>query len=147
MPVRMSPVGEPFNFFGLNLVVDSVKYNGFCFTSLSDDMYRSRITIEAHKDVNATNSNPFGIDRVIFNGPATIVFWEDGTKTVVKCAEKETYNERTAIMWAIMKKTYGSSSRVNKVLDKLISDAESQEPNEKKSFGSKYFNFGKAFTK
>ncbi len=27
------------------------------------------------------------IERVIFNAPATIVFWNDGTKTVVKCRE------------------------------------------------------------
>ena len=27
------------------------------------------------------------ITKVIFNGPATIVFWDDGEKTVVKCSE------------------------------------------------------------
>lgn len=27
------------------------------------------------------------IKKVIFNNPATIVFWADGTKTVVKCQE------------------------------------------------------------
>ena len=27
------------------------------------------------------------IKKIIFNNPATIVFWEDGTKTVVKCDE------------------------------------------------------------
>ena len=30
---------------------------------------------------------PSGIKKVIFNPPATIVFWEDGSKTVVKCRE------------------------------------------------------------
>jgi len=29
------------------------------------------------------------VERVIFNGPATIVFWDDGEKTVVKCRECE----------------------------------------------------------
>lgn len=29
------------------------------------------------------------VKRVIFNGPATIVFWNDGEKTVVKCRECE----------------------------------------------------------
>lgn len=32
-----------------------------------------------------TPSNP--IERVIFNGPATIVYWKDGSKTIVKCQE------------------------------------------------------------
>ena len=27
------------------------------------------------------------VTRVIFNGPATILFWDDGEKTVVKCSE------------------------------------------------------------
>lgn len=27
------------------------------------------------------------IERVIYNAPATIIFWSDGTKTVVKCHE------------------------------------------------------------
>ena len=30
-------------------------------------------------------ANP--IKQVIFNGPATIVYWKDGCKTVVKCQE------------------------------------------------------------
>lgn len=32
-----------------------------------------------------TPSNP--IKQVIFNGPATIVYWKDGIKTIVKCQE------------------------------------------------------------
>lgn len=32
-----------------------------------------------------TPSNP--IKQVIFNGPATIVYWKDGSKTIVKCQE------------------------------------------------------------
>lgn len=31
--------------------------------------------------------NKVGVERVIFNGQATILFWEDGEKTVVKCRE------------------------------------------------------------
>ena len=34
----------------------------------------------------------FNIKEVIFNDPATIVYWEDGTKTVVKC-HNETFDE------------------------------------------------------
>ena len=32
-----------------------------------------------------SKSQKLKIERVIFNAPATIVFWNDGTKTVVKC--------------------------------------------------------------
>lgn len=34
----------------------------------------------------ATETRPT-IERVLFNKPATIVFWSDGTKTVAKCNE------------------------------------------------------------
>ena len=34
-----------------------------------------------------------GIKKVIFNDPATVVIWDDGTKTVVKCSEGDTYSE------------------------------------------------------
>ena len=48
------------------------------------------------------------IARVIFNGPATIVFWNDGTKTVVKCMEGELFDEEKGIAMAFIKKMYGT---------------------------------------
>ena len=54
---------------------------------------------------------------VIFNDPATIVLWEDGTKTVVKCDDKDTYNPTTGLALCFMKKALGNSSRkLNDVL-------------------------------
>lgn len=47
------------------------------------------------------------IERVIFHEPATIVFWSDGTKTVVKCMEGELFDEEKGIAMAFMKKLYG----------------------------------------
>ena len=47
------------------------------------------------------------IKRVIFNEPATVVFWNDGTKTVVKCMEGELFDEEKGIAMAFMKKLYG----------------------------------------
>ena len=47
------------------------------------------------------------IERVIFNGPATIVFWSDNTKTIVKCMEGEEFDEEKGIAMAFMKKLYG----------------------------------------
>lgn len=47
------------------------------------------------------------IKRVIFNGPATIVFWSDNTKTIVKCMDGELFDEEKGIAMAFMKKMYG----------------------------------------
>lgn len=49
------------------------------------------------------------IKDVIFNGPATIVLWEDGTKTVVKKQPNETFDPEKAIAMAISKKALGNS--------------------------------------
>ena len=50
------------------------------------------------------------IDRVIYNNPATIVFWKDGTKTVVK-AQDEAFDEEKGLAMAIVKKLYGNDSK------------------------------------
>ena len=44
------------------------------------------------------------ITKVIFNDPATIVFWSDGTKTVVKCSEDDEYDMETGLAMAVCKK-------------------------------------------
>ena len=52
------------------------------------------------------NSN-FAIENVIFNNPATIVFWDDGTKTVVK-AENEPFDPEKGLAMALAKKVFGN---------------------------------------
>lgn len=47
--------------------------------------------------------NSFAVKDVIFNDPATIVFWEDGTKTVVK-AQDEPYDPEKGLAMAFAKK-------------------------------------------
>jgi hypothetical protein len=48
------------------------------------------------------------IKKVIFNNPATIVYWEDGTKTVVKVAEGDVFDEEAGVAMAHMRKIYGN---------------------------------------
>lgn len=62
----------------------------------------------------------FDIDRVIFNNPATIVFWKDGTKTVVKCQEGDIYSPETGLALCIAKKALGNKSNFNDVFKKHI---------------------------
>lgn len=51
------------------------------------------------------------IRNVIFNPPATIVFWSDKTKTVVKCDPKEEYDPEKGIAMAVCKKMIGNNKR------------------------------------
>lgn len=50
------------------------------------------------KSINKPVTNP--IEKVIFNPPATIVFWKDGSKTVVK-AQGDVFNPETGLAMAI----------------------------------------------
>ena len=47
------------------------------------------------------------IRKVIFNNPATIVLWSDGTKTVVKCDERDEFDPEKGLAMAICKKHFG----------------------------------------
>lgn len=52
----------------------------------------------------------FEIKDIKVNGPATIVFWADGTKTVVKCVHDDLYDTEKAVAMCFMKKALGSRS-------------------------------------
>lgn len=63
------------------------------------------------------------VKNIIFNGPATIVFWKDGTKTMVKCHEKDTPDKSKAIALCFMKKMFGNTSEFNTVLRTYVPEA------------------------
>lgn len=72
------------------------------------------------------------IKDVIFNPPATIVFWKDGTKTVVKAGEFDTYDPEKGLAMAITKKVLGNEGKyyneIRKWLDKYYEDVDSIYP-------------------
>ena len=66
-------------------------------------------------------ANPYyrpEIKEVIFNDPATIVFWTDGTKTVVKCQEGDIFDPEKGLTMAIAKKVYGNKGSYCNVIKK-----------------------------
>ena len=58
------------------------------------------------------------IKNVKFDGPATIVFWADGTKTVVKCQDGDDYSEEVGLAMCIVKKVFGNKSKYNDIFKK-----------------------------
>ena len=57
------------------------------------------------------------VKRIIFNDPATIVFWTDGSKTVVKCEKGQPFNKYYGFCAAVAKRVFGNNSRVSKLVD------------------------------
>ena len=60
------------------------------------------------------------IKKVIFNDPATIVMWDDGTKTVVKCQPGDTYDAEKGLAMCIAKKYLGNKGNFNEVFKKWV---------------------------
>lgn len=57
------------------------------------------------------------IENVVFNDPATIVFWKDGTKTVTKCHAGDTFNKETGLAMCIIRKLC-NNKHFNNVFEK-----------------------------
>ena len=69
------------------------------------------------------------IKNVIFNDPATIVFWKDGTKTVVKCQDGDEFDPEKGLAMAIVKKAYGNKGSYCNKLKKWLPKEEPVDNN------------------
>lgn len=59
--------------------------------------------------------------RYIINDDATILFWSDGDKTIVKKTKNDTYDKRLGFLYAYFQKTSGlSRSKANKYIENLV---------------------------
>ena len=62
-----------------------------------------------------TTKKMIDITKVIFNDPATIVFWSSGEKTVVKCCENDVYDPEKGLAMAICKYVFGNGNYFHRV--------------------------------
>lgn len=78
--------------------------------------------IDAMNELNTVLTDvSLEIENVIFNGPATIVFWSDGTKTVVKC-NNDLYDKEKGLAMAIVKKFLGNEGNYYNVFRKWLNE-------------------------
>lgn len=68
------------------------------------------------------------IEKVIFNEPATIVFWKDDTKTVVK-AHNEEFDPEKGLAMAISKKALGNQGNYCNEINKWYDEYEKKVEN------------------
>lgn len=70
------------------------------------------------------------IKNVIFNAPATIIQWTDGTKTVVKCGKNDAFDPEKGLAMAIAKKVLGNRGNYYNEFKKWLPGEEvEQSPN------------------
>ena len=81
------------------------------------------------------------IKDVIFNPPATIVLWMDGTKTVVKDQGEVFYDPEKGMAMAVAKKAFGNQGNYYNQFKKYIDIWEKKQENEfAKSYVNTVFN-------
>lgn len=78
------------------------------------------------------------IEKVIFNFPATVVYFTDGDKVVVKITDDDEFQPEVGLAMAIVKKMFGSRGAYKKFIDHYL--PKDEEDYEQKS------NLNKAIT-
>ena len=82
---------------------------------------------DMNRKCNRSTIDPLEIKNVYFNDPVTVVMWNDGTKTVVRCSENDFYDPEKGLAMAIVKKAYGNDSKFHKIFKKWIPDEDAAE--------------------
>ena len=59
------------------------------------------------------------IKKIMYKPPATIVFWNDGTKTVSVCEKEDAYNKELGFALCVLKKKYDNKT-VHEMLEKYV---------------------------
>lgn len=68
------------------------------------------------KKENSVMDKRYMVKKLIYHGPATIVYWADGEKTVVKCMDGDTFDPMAGFCAALAKKGYGSTGTVKQII-------------------------------
>ena len=108
---------------------------------LSDVKMQIEVKKYCDEDIEQTKNLYYGlsltIKDVIFNPPATIVFWMDGTKTVVKDQGEVFYDPEKGMAMAVAKKAFGNQGNYYNQFKKYIDIWEKKQEAE---FTSSYAN-------
>ena len=104
----------------------------------ADKTKRDGVVARATLIPKPTNYLP-EIKNVKFNGPATIVFWADGTKTVVKCQDGDDYSKEIGLAMCIVKKVFGNTSKYNDIFKKWCPSYDTETDDEYFSEAYKQF--------
>lgn len=121
------------SYLGIDMKVDSYLSSRRVVTlrkKTAEEMEKSQARVpypycsaDVNKMLPSHADHSVHIKKVIFNDPATIVFWHDGSKTVVK-AENETFDPEKGLAMAICKKALGNQGNYYDVFRKWLSKEE-----------------------
>lgn len=100
-----------------------------CFEGTQDTtemlLYYKALFNSVRGSIALATATPFDIKDVKFDPPATIVLWEDGTKTVVMARGDDVFDPEKGLALAMVKKAYGNKGRYFKDIKKYTKDFKS----------------------
>lgn len=88
------------------------------YVTKKDNGFSTSILDKIEFDWNFGNN--IKVTKVIYNDPATIVYFSDGSKTVVKTYYGDSFDEQTGLLMCIAKRFLGDE--FHKVLRENVSD-------------------------
>lgn len=95
-----------------------------CF--INKPYYRGTLNTAHAKEAMAMNAA--AIKNVIFAPPATIVYWSDGSKTVVKCRENDVFDPEKGLAMAIAKRCGGNKGSYYKEIQNWVEKSGKKYP-------------------
>lgn len=129
--------GHTFQFKSYDIYWDSarnayIKKNGRYHQDALDN---ARYAAQAQAMYNRTYEkearaamSTASIKNVIFDPPATIVYWSDGSKTVVKCSEKDAFDPEKGLAMAIAKRCGGNKGSYYKEIQSWVEKSGKKYP-------------------
>ena len=123
---KISPIPEPVTPSEHDFII--------AFRSLSREEQKKVLYYligKVQEDAKAEKSEP---TKILIQGTATIIWWSDGTKTIVKCQKGDKMDPEKGIAMCVMKKFMGTNETHSNYLDfakNAIAEYEKQQEAEK----------------
>ena len=122
-----------YKIFDIEVTISTKELN--TITLRKKDKRRNEMPVERksmnshvyYASVTAKSVSVPAIKKVIFNYPATIVLWSDGSKTVVKCQDGDIYDPEKGLAMAISKKALGNKGNYCNEFKKWLPEDEEEE--------------------
>ena len=76
--------------------------------------------------IRVFGKDPLYIKEIIYNNPVTVINWSDGTRTIARCAEEDTYSPEMGLLIAYLKKIIGNDT-LRKLLNNWVPEVLNDE--------------------
>ena len=133
----ISNCGDPLNYkiFDIKVTISTNELNTITLRKRNKHERRNEMPVERkstsscvyYAATTAKSVSEPSIKKVIFNYPATIVLWSDGSKTVVKCQDGDIYDPEKGLAMDISKKALGNKGNYCNEFKKWLPEEEEEE--------------------